>query len=37
MIKHNKGEGQRMADSRSLAVHNFNEWVKFQQYAKTHL
>lgn len=37
MIKHDKGEGQKLADSRAVAVHNFTEWVKFQQYAKNHL
>ena len=31
-----KGEGQRLKDSRAVAVNNFNEWVKFQQYAETH-
>lgn len=37
MVKFNKKEGQRLADSREVAIHNFNEWVKFQQYARTHL
>ena len=31
-----KGEGQRLKDSRAVAVNNFNEWVKFQQYAESH-
>lgn len=37
MIKHDKKEGQKLSDSRAVAVHNFQEWVKFQQYAKNHL
>lgn len=37
MVKYGKKDGQRLADSRAVAVNNFNEWVKFQQYAKTHL
>ena len=37
MDKHNKGAGQRLADSRAVAVHNFNEWVKFQKYAEKNL
>lgn len=36
MVKINKGEGQRLKDSRAVAVNNFNEWVKFQRYAETH-
>lgn len=35
-IKRLKGEGQRLKDSRAVAINNFNEWVKFQQYAETH-
>ena len=31
-----KGEGQRLGDSRAVAINNFNEWVKFQRYAETH-
>lgn len=31
-----KGEGQRLKDSRAVAINNFNEWVKFQQYAESH-
>lgn len=27
----------RMADWKAIARHNFNEWVKFQRYAKEHL
>lgn len=37
MVKHGKKEGQKLADSRAVAINNFNEWVKFQQYAKLHL
>lgn len=37
MKKRNKGEGQRLKDSRAAAINNFNEWVKYQQYAETHL
>ena len=37
MEKYGKEEGQRLADSRAVAVHNFNEWAKFQQYARMHL
>lgn len=37
MQKYSKQEGQRLADSRQVAVHNFNEWVKFQEYAKKFL
>ena len=37
IVKIGKGEGQRMKDSRAVAINNFNEWVKFQKYAETHL
>lgn len=37
MVKYDKKEGQRLADSRAVAINNFNEWVKFQQYAETNL
>jgi hypothetical protein len=37
MEKFDKKEGQRLADSRAVAIHNFNEWVKFQRYAETNL
>ena len=37
MVKHTKKEGQRLADSKAVALNNFNEWLKFQRYAKTHL
>jgi hypothetical protein len=37
MEKYDKKAGQRLADSRAVAINNFNEWAKFQQYARTHL
>jgi hypothetical protein len=37
MEKFAKQEGQRLADSRAVAIHNFNEWAKFQRYAETNL
>lgn len=37
MIKHAKGQGQRLASARKVALHNFNEWKKFATYAETHL
>lgn len=37
MRKQGKPPGHRIGDSRALAIHNFNEWVKFQQYARKHL
>ena len=37
MVKHKKGKGQCLKDSRAVAIHNFNEWVKFQKWAETHL
>ena len=36
MVKIKKGDGQCLKDSRAVAIHNFNEWVKFQRYAETH-
>lgn len=33
MVKYSKKDGQKLADSRAVAVNNFNEWVKFQKYA----
>lgn len=30
-------KGKRLGDSRKVALINFTEWVKFQQYADTHL
>jgi hypothetical protein len=32
-----KGKNQKMIDWKNIATHNFNEWVKFQQYAKENL
>ena len=37
MEKYDKKAGQRLADSRAVAVNNFNEWVKFQKYAEGNL
>lgn len=37
MRKYEAGEGHRLKDARASAVNNFNEWVKFQQYARLHL
>lgn len=37
MEKFDKKEGQRLKDSRAVAINNFNEWVKFQRYARTNL
>lgn len=37
MEKFDKKDGQRLADSRAVAINNLNEWVKFQRYAKTNL
>ena len=37
MEKYGKKEGQRLSDSRTTAIHNFNEWVKFQKYAEFNL
>lgn len=37
MEKFGKKEGQRLADSRAVAIHNFNEWAKFQKYAESNL
>lgn len=33
----NTPPGKRFADSNALAIHNFNEWVKFQRYAEKYL
>lgn len=33
----NKKEGERLKSSRETAIHNFREWVKFQQYAAKYL
>lgn len=37
MRKHGKPDGMRLSDARTAAVHNFNEWVKFQKYAERYL
>jgi hypothetical protein len=37
MVKYNKPTGTRLADSQKTALHNFNEWVKFQKYAEKYL
>lgn len=37
MVKISRGEGQRLKDSRAVAINNFNEWVKFQKWAEVHL
>lgn len=37
MVKYSKKDGQKLADSRAVAVNNFNEWVKFQKYAEGNL
>jgi len=37
MEKYGKKDGQRLSDSRAVAINNFNEWVKFQQYARINL
>ena len=37
MVKHNKKEGQRIGSHKAVAMHNFREWLKFQEYARTNL
>lgn len=37
VVQRQKAEGVRIANHDSMALHNFKEWVKFQQYAETHL
>lgn len=37
VVNHRKPEGARMTNVRELAVHNFNEWVKYQAWARDHL
>ena len=37
LVKHNRPRGMRIADSQAVSIHNFNEWIKFQRYAKKHL
>nr|DAP78675.1 MAG TPA: hypothetical protein [Caudoviricetes sp.] len=35
MVKYNKPTGMRVKN-KEVAINNFVEWVKFQEYAKTH-
>lgn len=37
MIQRKRLPGERMVNTQQLALHNFNEWVKFQRYAEKHL
>ena len=37
MVKHSKPDGARMVNTKEAALNNFNEWLKFQRYADTHL
>lgn len=37
LIKHATPEGMMLADSKTVAMHNFKEWIKFQRYAKKYL
>lgn len=37
MVKFDKAPGQRLADGKQVAVHNFKEWVKFANYAEKYL
>ena len=37
MKSHKRPEGQRLADQKKVALHNFNEWVKFSKYAERNL
>lgn len=37
MTKISRQAGQRLSNSRAVAVHNFKEWVKFADYAEKHL
>ena len=37
MKKRDVPKGKKLADPRKVALNNFNEWVKFQKYAETHL
>lgn len=37
IIKHKKPAGKRMGSVEKLALHNFNEWVKFSNYAEVKL
>ena len=37
MVYHNPPKGMRVANHDLVNRHNFNEWIKFQQYAKQFL
>lgn len=37
IVKYDKKQGQRLSDAKAVAIHNFNEWVKFQRYADKNL
>lgn len=37
MVKHDKQPGKRLASAKEVALHNFNEWKKFCNWAETHL
>lgn len=37
MVKFDKQQGQRLANSKAVAIHNFKEWLKFADYAEKHL
>ena len=37
MVKHDRKEGQRLANHKDVALHNFKEWIKFQKYAERYL
>ncbi len=37
MVSADVPAGKRIGDARGLAIHNFNEWVKFQRYAEKYL
>ena len=37
MTKRDTPKGMRLKDAKTVAFHNYKEWVKFQQWADTHL
>lgn len=37
MKKKDVPKGHRISNAKAVAQHNFNEWLKFQEYARTHL
>ena len=37
MVRFNKKKNQKISNPRAVSINNFNEWVKFQKYARTHL